>query len=213
MTSLFVLGDSISINYGPYLSALLPDGWHYARKTAIPGTTFALSENGKDSDTCRQYLEYRFAQGGFAPDVLLLNCGLHDIKRDPVTDKRQVSAEDYSENLRVMRDLLHAKGIRLIWVNTTPVDDAHHARHSAEFVRRNADVIAVNTAAAAIFDAHSIPTIDLYGFTSHLTAIEQPLYGDHVHFTEAVCRMQAAYIAGALVSLHEERYGHVDISN
>jgi len=45
--------------------------------------------------------------------------------------------------------------------------------------------------------AAGIPAIDLYGFTLPLGP---EAYCDHVHFQNAVCRLQAAFIAGHLLS-------------
>ena len=71
--------------------------------------------------------------------MLLLNCGLHDIKCNPAahTPAPQVPLERYRRNIydsiTVAREKLGAKLV--VWVRTTPVvDDVHNAR-STEFHR------------------------------------------------------------------------------
>jgi hypothetical protein len=86
-------------------------------------------------------------------------------------------------------------------VRTTPVADARHQRLNPEFSRFDADVARYNQMADKVVARVGIPAIDLYGFTRRLGKIDQDLealYEDHVHFTEPVQRLQAAYIAGWL---------------
>jgi len=201
MNKLFVVGDSISINYGPYIARFLPEGWQYARKTGIPNnTTFAVDDNGGNSNHVLDYLRYRLdVKNDLHPDVLLLNCGLHDIRRDPKTDAITVPIEQYENNLRSIRQLLLSREIRVIWVTTTPVDNAIHLEHESSFIRRNEDVLAYNHVASNIFAQHA--TIDLYQFTQQLAISGLSLYSDHVHFTELVCQLQGTFLSGALSQL------------
>lgn len=198
MTDLFVLGDSISIGYGPHLAQFLPEGLRYARKTRIPGNnTFAVEDNGGDSNRVLQYLRHRLdADESFLPDVLLLNCGLHDIRRDPKSDALQVAIDQYEQNLREIKRLVVSNGIRLAWVTTTPVNDERHRQHEQAFIRRNQDVLDYNAVAEIVFADDTI--IDLYTFTRRLGTNGMTLYGDHVHFVDAICQLQAAYVCGAL---------------
>lgn len=198
MSQLFVLGDSISIGYGPYLANYLPSRWQYARKRGIQGnTTFAADDNGGDSKCVLDYLQYHLdTQKDFQPDVLLLNCGLHDMRRNLDTDTAQVPIAEYEANLREIRQLVTSHALRIIWVTITPVDDEQHRQHESNFVRRNADVIAYAAVAAAIFA--NDPIIDLYTFTQQLAATSLEIYSDHVHFIEDVQRLQGVFISGAL---------------
>ncbi len=80
---LFVLGDSISIQYGPFLAKNLHNVARYDCKSGLPMALKDLDDpqgaNGGDSGMVLAYLRERMESGGFSPDVLLLNCGLHDI--------------------------------------------------------------------------------------------------------------------------------------
>ena len=75
--TLFVIGDSISVHYGPYLEQMVSGVFGYARKEATPSPPEALpypaDANGGDSSQVLAYLGANLAE--HAPDVLLLNCG------------------------------------------------------------------------------------------------------------------------------------------
>jgi lysophospholipase L1-like esterase len=139
-------------------------------------------------------------------DVLLLNCGLHDLRVDLVSRARQVPLDEYARNLGEILRLAKACARRVVWVRTTPVDDEHHNRLSAEFQRYNADVIAYNGVADACIRSAGVTVIDLYGFCWNLAAAEPgglaALIDDHVHFTPPARKLQASYLAGHLEALH-----------
>ena len=195
--SLFVLGDSISIQYGPYLEQMLQGICGYARKEEVAEGAqtpdYPAGANGGDSSMALAYLRHRFEEEGFAPNMLLLNCGLHDVKTNPKTGRTQVSLADYARNLRQILALMQQRPIKLIWVRTTAVDDARHNSRVSEFHRFNRDVLAFNGAADEIFASAGTPIIDLNRFTANLFG---EVYCDHVHFTEPVRAQQAAFIAG-----------------
>jgi hypothetical protein len=195
---LYVVGDSISIQYSPYLKKFLENNFAYDRKRGplgnidlASGTTGA---NGGDSSMVLEYFRALQAKD-FKADIFLLNCGLHDIKR--YDGKLQIEPEEYRANLQEILPLWRTMTDFPVWIRTTPVDDAQHAAHSSEFVRLASDLAAYNSIADEIMDAAGISSIDLHGFSSKL---EKP-YCDHVHFTEEVRALQAAFITGAVNAL------------
>lgn len=194
-SSIFVLGDSISIGYGPYLQAFLGESFAYDRKRDTePGIAVHLNgENGEDSRKVWGYLHARIENGSFTPDILLLNCGLHDLRRAPDADVYQVPLANYEQNLRAIAALAQAQDLDLVWVRTTPVDDARHAAFESTFRRFDADVQRYNACADAVMDAANVPIIDLYGL---VRALDGEIYVDHVHYTPRVAQLQGAYIAG-----------------
>lgn len=195
MKKLFVLGDSISIYYGPYLEKYLNGFMEYDRKGkgADPGDlNLGSLQNGGDSSNVLEYVKEN-ADTQF--DVMLLNCGLHDIK---TVEGRQVGEEQYKENLTATIKILQNRGKQIVWVSTTPVDDDRHQRCCSAFSRFNKDVIRYNEIATEIMNENSIPIIDLYNFTCNL---DMDLFKDHVHFLDPVCALQAAHIAGALLAM------------
>ncbi|MFW5858144.1 MAG: SGNH/GDSL hydrolase family protein [Planctomycetota bacterium] len=202
LPSCFVIGDSISIQYGPALERMLAGRFAYARKSgeeeALRDLDHPVGANGGDSSRVLEYLRALQAGGGFAPDVLLLNCGLHDIKTDPATGEKQVPLDAYTANLHACAGVLRALGIFTVWVRTTPVDDEQHNTR-AEFHRHAADVAAYNDAADRVWTEAGAPLLDLHAFTAALGGTE--IFCDHVHFTEPVRELQAACIAGYLDAL------------
>ena len=199
---LFVLGDSISIQYGLYLEQMLRGICHSARKEgpeeATPNMAYSAGANGGDSSMALAYLRHRYEDARFTPDILLLNCGLHDVKTNPQTGQKQVSLEDYGRHLRQILTLVQQRSVSLIWVRTTAVDDVRHNSRVSEFHRFNRDVVAYNAEADAIFGAAGVSTIDLNRFTANLPG---EVYCDHVHFEEPVRAQQAAFIAGHVTAI------------
>lgn len=202
--ALFVLGDSISIDYGPALECLLAGRFAYNRK----GYAFLKHEqldstliNGGDSQSVHAFLQSATGQLAAADSTLVLNCGLHDLRVYPQTGARQVGLEQYISNLEKIISLARSLCRKVVWVQTTPVVDEYHNRLNPEFHRFNADVIAYNTGAEGLMRNADVPVLDLYRFT--LGMCESPdklvrLYRDHVHFLPEVSRLQAACLAGWL---------------
>lgn len=129
-------------------------------------------------------------------DYLLVNCGLHDVKTNPETGIKQISIEQYKENLSQIIALAEALKLQMIWINTTPCDETVHNREGMNFHRFAVDVIRCNKTAEKIMSDANILIIDLYAFTMNLGG--KNIYCDHVHFIESVCEKQAAFIAGYL---------------
>lgn len=199
MKKLYIIGDSISIQYGPYLQQALQGIMHYARKEGEAEALLNLDNpqgaNGGDSSMVLAFLQGMAQQGGIDADLLLVNCGLHDIKTNPQTGQCQVAIDRYAENLRAIVNLVATMQPMLVWIRTTPCDERVHNQPHLAFHRFAADGDAYNRIADEIMRAASIPIIDLYTFTRNLGP---DLYCDHVHFHEAVRAQQAAFLASWL---------------
>lgn len=197
---LFVLGDSISIDYTPYVRQYLNSDWNVTRKGDIPAPEISGEidrYNGTDSRIVLAYLQAVIH--AIESQVLLLNCGLHDIKRQPAdSEPCQISEADYRGNLKSIIDLILVEQKKVIWVSTTPVDPVQHRKVEKTFFRFNEDVIQYNKIADEIMTQYKIMTIDLFTFTAQ---INQPLYRDHVHFYPEISKLQGAYLSGAIASL------------
>lgn len=206
LPQLFVIGDSISMQYGPYLEKLVACSYQYARRTGQepPFANRAVSANGGDSSRVLEYLQVMCAWDGFQPRVLLLNCGLHDIKVAPETGAIQVPLDQYRANLTAMIALLAGRPTQVVWVRTTPVDDERHNTRSKAFHRHQKNVLAYNAVADELMGAAEIPLLDLFGFSQ---ALGPEAFCDHVHYTEPVRAQQAAYIAGYLAALAQAKVG------
>lgn len=188
--TIFVIGDSISLHYGPFLQQFIRGVFSYARKEGPQGA------NGGDSSMVLAYLQTLAERPDFRPDLLLVNCGLHDIKTDPATGRKQVPLADYRKNIEEIVALCRRMEVRLVWIRTTPCDEAvHNRRPGMPFHRFACDCLAYNAAADDIMAAAGVPEIDLFTFTVNLGP---DLYCDHVHFHTHIREKQAACIAGWL---------------
>lgn len=196
MKKLFVLGDSISMHYGPFLEEYIKDVFEYDRKgknQECKDLNIASQVNGGDSSNILEYLKLL---PDLEYDVMLLNCGLHDIKTHP--DGIQISKEDYEKNLCEAVEIIRSRGKKVVWVSSTPVDDEQHNRVCTEFFRYNRDLLAYNEIATRVMNKLSVPVIDLYSFTEKL---DEPLFIDHVHYFEPVRKLHGAFIAGHILAL------------
>ena len=201
MKKVYIVGDSISMQYGPYLERYLDGVMGYSRKEGDEEARLNLDDprgaNGGDSGRVLAFLRAKAEAGGVDADLLLVNCGLHDIKMDPGTGARQVSIEEYRENLEGVVEAARRMGCPLVWIRTTPCDERVHNSRGLAFQRFAADCGAYNLVADEVMAASGVPTIDLHTFTSNLG---EDLYCDHVHFNEPVRQKQAAFIAGWLMA-------------
>lgn len=195
LPEIFLMGDSISIHYGPYLIKDLAGVAAIDQKKieTLQGREF--SRNGGDSKRVLDYLTAKITQPGFNPDYIILNCGLHDIGRDTVTKQLQVSPDEYKTNLRKIFSTIQEKKIRIIWVTTTPVVDSIHNARTKALLRYSADLENYNRIAAGVCKEFSVEMIDLHDFTQTMGT---DAYIDNVHYKEEIRALQAAYIAGSV---------------
>lgn len=193
---LFLLGDSISLQYGTHLEKNLEKLYKIERKgsqeKAMQNLDVPIDANGGDSKMILEYLKSREKQSGFKPDLLVLNCGLHDIKRNPKTKRINIDSTTYRNNLEDIYRIVSEKKIPMIWVRTTDVIDSLHAAKSKAFDRYAADVIIYNEIADQVFKKHNVPEIDLYTFTR---TFGNERFADHAHYKPLVIKAQADYIA------------------
>lgn len=196
--SIFVIGDSISIHYGPYLKIFIQEEFHYDRKRGVDEALENLDKpicaNAGDSSMVLKYLHEEMDKQ-VKYDILLLNCGLHDIRVDRNTTELQIKAERYKRNLEEIINLAKRMSNEVMWVTTTPIIDKIHNSRSEGYLRFSKDLKLYNEIAEKIMVKHNIITIGLYNFTSSLG---KDIYCDHVHFQDDIRKLQAAYIAGCL---------------
>ncbi len=200
MKRVYIVGDSISVQYGPHLERLLQPDIGYRRK---PGNAAALKNldipagaNSGDSRAVLQFLATGIPAGEVKADLLLVNCGLHDIKTDPATGVRNVSPEEYADNLRKIVEVVTFHHQPMAWILTTPCDEKIHNCDKMDFHRFAADAVACNQIAVNVMIAHGIELIDLHAFTAELGGAE--IYCDHVHFVDSVRQRQAEFLAAWL---------------
>jgi hypothetical protein len=201
LPKVFVIGDSISMHYGPYLEKSLSGFFTYDRKkgndTSLDNPNGA---NGGDSNMVVSYLKELKENPHFKTDYLLINCGLHDIKRNTENSEPQVSLEQYSKNLYEIVSISKELDAKLIWINSTPVVDSVH-NSKVNFKRYNEDLIKYNLISNEIMTKMKIQIIDIYTFTIKFIPDR---YIDHVHYNNEVRQKQADFIAGNLVKIVNE---------
>jgi lysophospholipase L1-like esterase len=196
---IYVIGDSISIGYGPFLRQYLDGVITYSRKEGEAEALLNLDKpqgaNGGDSSMVLAFLKASAKTKSIEADLLLLNCGLHDMRRDPESRALQVPLDKYEQNLRSIISVVKEMRTTLVWIRTTPCDEKIHNKPGMKFHRFAADCAAYNAAADRVMSEAGVPAIDLFTFTRNLGP---DLFRDHVHFHEHVCQKQAAFIAGWL---------------
>jgi lysophospholipase L1-like esterase len=200
--TVFVLGDSISIQYGPHLEKFVDGTINLVMK---PGETIngkEFSRNGGDSRKVLAYVNEKLTQRGFKPDYILLNCGLHDVGYDSVSGKLQVPIEEYRSNLTRIFSMIQQKKITIIWVSMTPVVDSIHNSRIKLFQRFQKDVLAYNAVATELCKKFRINVIDLHDFTARLGP---QAYIDNVHYKDDVRALQGAFLAGAIKEIIKEK--------
>ncbi|MFN8423343.1 MAG: GDSL-type esterase/lipase family protein [Anaerolineae bacterium] len=188
MPRLILLGDSTRRRYEPAVRRLLA--------AAVPSLdVWAPDENCETSERILANLDAWVLSR--SPDIVHLNCGLHDLRWNPGADGPQVTIEAYEANLTAIFGALASRGITTIWATSTPIDEARHAagrasRRTLEDVRRYNDV---SRRVAARFGA---ACNDLYAAVDARGAAV--LGADGVHFTDDGYAFLAARVAGAIIA-------------
>jgi len=203
----FFIGDSISIHYHDYLAKFLAETFYYDRKKDDGGQKALLNlddpagANGGDSRMVLDYIRNLKRSDRLQTDFLVVNCGMHDIKRDAKTGVVQISIEQYGKNLDSIYSEVKSMRIKLIWINSTPVCDSIHNSKRLAFNRYNSDVVEYNSVAKRFFSGKRVPIIDLYTFS---TSFGKEAFIDHVHYKPEYRKLQAAFIAGYLMNLKKK---------
>ncbi len=182
-----LIGDSIRLGYAPAVAEQLK------------GKAIVLSppENGGDSAHVLAGLEAWAIRE--RPDVVHLNCGLHDLKLDRQTRTHQVPIEQYGANLgRILARLRAETRAAVVLANTTPVDDSRHARRGAGFDRLAADVERYNSVALAAAREAQVPLHDLHGLVTQ-AGPARLLGPDGVHFTPEGSALLAEAVADCVL--------------
>lgn len=196
----FVIGDSISMHYGPYLEEALTGEFVYDRKRDTEeekgweDLDIAKGANGGNSRQVLAYLLDRRSKSPIAADVLILNCGLHDIRTDTATGAKQVPLDEYEANLTQIVHVAESMGLEVLWLNTCPVvDDIHNV--NMPWHRYDVDVVKYNKVAESVMERLGVTVVDFYKFC--LKQLPDNLE-DHVHFRPEARKLQGIFVANAL---------------
>ncbi len=204
----FVLGASTTIHFGPYLERELAGRFHYDRKRdtstqrAEDNLDIPQGASGGDSAMILAYLRDRRLHDPIPADILLLSCGLHDIKTDPATGTKQVPPAQFETNLRLALDECRAMRLLVAWMRIAPVVDHIHNTRCPAFHRCDADVDACNSIADRVMTRGHAAIIDFHAFCRPF--LPHALI-DHIHYDEDTRHKQAVFLAGELDRIWKSR--------
>ena len=170
MKKLVLVGDSIRMGYQAYVRnelSGLSDVW-------------APEQNGGNSTNIQQHLDKWIISQ--AADVIHINCGLHDLKRDFDAEETAIPLVQYQANLRdFLGRILQETQSTVIWATTTPVNEIwHHQRKG--FDRLEADVVAYNNVSVEVTQDFGVSINDLFQVIID-AGRDNYLSPDGVHFT------------------------------
>jgi hypothetical protein len=192
-----VVADSISIHYGPFLQQLLAGKAAYSRKEAsVGGYDVSTDANGRDSSNVRDHLVLCL-ESGANWSVLLLNAGLHDARRRG--GQLQTEFDVYRRNLIEIAQVAKKLAVVPVWIQTTPVDEQRHNTLQNKHRRYNSDIDRFNSIALTVMSEARIGVLDISAVETYVEASTCRV--DHVHYSEALRRLQAATIYGYLQSV------------
>jgi len=185
-----LIGDSIRMGYQDHVASQL------AGRVEI----WVPEENGGDSRNVLAHLDQWVLER--QPDLVHVNCGLHDLKR-AFGAESEVPLDEYESNVRqILQRLQRELDGAVVWATTTPVDENWHHQNKG-FDRLEADVETYNAAARAVAENLSVPIDDLFAVVER-EGKARLLTQDGVHFTE-----EGSQLLGRVVA--ECVWGHLSV--
>ena len=169
MMNVVLIGDSIRMGYEPIV------------REALSGvaTVWGPEVNGGDSANVGAHLDEWVISRD--PDVVHLNCGLHDLRRWREREGNQVPIDDYRGNLGAIIDRIRSQSsARLVWATITPLNEAGQ-RKGGEFYRTAEDHRVYNEASLEVVTGKGLPVDDLCSVVEAAGA-ETLLTPDGVHY-------------------------------
>jgi lysophospholipase L1-like esterase len=185
MKKVVLIGDSIRLHYQPLVT----------RALATEAVVLGPMENcGTSTDILAQINEWIF---DYCPDIVHLNCGLHDLRIDAGVSTHQVPIDKYAANLDEIFALIGKGGRRtLIWATLTPVNEQWH-QDSRPSRRYESDVALYNKTALDRAHKHGARINDLHRAVT-AAGSDRLLGPDGVHFTEEGYVFLAAAVVSAV---------------
>ena len=176
-----LIGDSIRMGYQDHVVSQLAG----RVKVWVP------KANGGDSRNVLAHLgQWVFSR---QPDLVHVNCGLHDLKR-AFGAESAVPLAEYEGNVRqILQRLQRELDGAVVWTTTTPVDENWHHQNKG-FDRLEADVEAYNAAARAVAVDLGVPIDDLFAVVER-EGKARLLTQDGVHFTEEGSQLLGRVVA------------------
>lgn len=169
---LLVIGDSVSMNYGPFAEEALKGIVNYHRNE---GNCFS-------SNYGTQYADFwlgDFTKKGLQWDVIHFNHGLHDLKQAGPDAPFATPIETYKANLRRVIEILNKTGAKLVFCTTTPVPKTS----SGKYGRQKGAEVAFNKAALEVISEYpEIQVNDLCKVVNASAVFDHFRKGGDVHY-------------------------------
>jgi lysophospholipase L1-like esterase len=172
LKKVILVGDSIRMHYQEIVR----------RELAGQAEVAWPDENGEKSEKVLRHIEeWVFPQ---SPDIVQVNCGLHDLKKKFESAIPAVPIERYRENIHaILSKLIKQPGMTMIWAATTPVIQSWHRDYKG-FDRLETDLVSFNQVAAEVATELGVVINDLYSVVM-AAGPEHYLKPDGVHFNDA----------------------------
>ena len=201
--TLYILGDSISLLYGPFLDNMLADKFEISRKKAGEHqyklrSGKDIGHNGGNSRMVLDFLQIQKGKGMFW-DYFCLNCGLHDIVRDGKDFPNAISPREYGENLENIVALSKDLCKQMVWIRTTPIEK-EQCPGNYSWLAEDVDIF--NDIADEVMKKADIPVIDLNSF---VRSLPKPTTTEGVHYKEEILPKQAAFVAENLTAILDNK--------
>jgi lysophospholipase L1-like esterase len=186
--TVILIGDSIRMGYQSVVRQVLlgrADVW-------------APEQNGGTSRNVLDHLEeWVLAR---RPDIVHLNCGLHDLRTEFGSTSPAVPLDEYAVNLEAIFGQIQTRtAATLIWASTTPVNERWHHENKT-FDRFEADVLAYNHRALEVALRFGARINDLYELVMD-AGRDAYLVQDGVHFSSQGYTLLGTRVAGAIRTL------------
>ena len=188
MMTVTLIGDSIRMGYEDIVRR------HLAGRADVRGP----AENGGTSQNVLAHLDDWVLS--LNPDVVHVNCGLHDLRREFGQAESAIPLKQYVTNVRTIITRLRSETrATVVWASTTPVNEEWHHRNKP-FDRLEADVVAYNSAAGQVARDLGVPVNDLFAVVQQAgrDALLQP---DGVHFTAAGYQLIGERVSRFIIEL------------
>lgn len=170
----FIIGDSISLGYFPYVKEALAAEVEVVHN---PG-------NAQHTGTGLRLLDKWLGDAKY--DIILFNWGLWDLcyrhpesmvqgKRDKLNGEITFTVDQYESNMKQLVKRLKKTGAQLVFVTTTVVPPNEAGRFEG-------DEITYNKAAVALMKKYNIKVLDLHRYSVKIHKEHKKAEGD-VHYT------------------------------
>ena len=172
---LLVIGDSISMNFGPSATDALKGIVNYHRNEG----------NSYSSNHGAQYADYwigNYTEKGYQWDIIHFNHGMHDLKQSGPGAAYATPLETYKANLRKEIAILKKTGAKLVFCTTTPV----HQSSGGKYGRQKGAEVAFNKAAMEMMKEYpEIQINDLCKVVKDSSVFDECRKGWDVHYYKA----------------------------